>query len=219
VSWRVARSLTKLFEQVNDAYPKRSKLSDGTIGDAAHAARTSDHNPNSAGVVTAADITHDPKHGMDVDVLVKGIIQSRDNRVKYIIRNRKIMSGNDGPSAWKWREYDGSNPHTKHVHISVETSKSLYDNTKSWRLKPTGNKPTKPSGDYEDYNKKADPGDRTLKLYSAGDDVAFVQRFIGRHDDDGYFGPITEKDVKWYQDMRGLTADGIVGNKTWNEML
>lgn len=32
---------------------------------------------------------------------------------------------------------------------------------------------------------------------------------------DGVFGPKTFNQVKWYQSDRGLTADGVVGTKTW----
>src|SRR5215472_9581086 len=61
--WRVAKSLARLRTQINDAFPQRSKSSDGTIGDAAHASRSSDHNPwivdDGIGVVSAFDVTHD----------------------------------------------------------------------------------------------------------------------------------------------------------------
>ncbi|HKV33547.1 MAG TPA: hypothetical protein VJP89_04485, partial [Pyrinomonadaceae bacterium] len=61
MAWRVAKSLLRLREQINELAPNRSKASDGTIGDAAHASRKSDHNPwvkdGSIGVVTAMDIT------------------------------------------------------------------------------------------------------------------------------------------------------------------
>jgi hypothetical protein len=62
---RIAKSLDVLRSQINKAHPNRSKVSDGWIGDTAHAARASDHNPNSGGVVTALDLTHDPAHGFD----------------------------------------------------------------------------------------------------------------------------------------------------------
>ena len=35
---------------------------------------------------------------------------------------------------------------------------------------------------------------------------------------DGIFGPKMFKAVKWYQADRGLTADGIVGPKTWAKL-
>ena len=45
MSWRLANSIKTLLDQVNAMVPHRRKDSDGGIGDEAHAARTSDHNP------------------------------------------------------------------------------------------------------------------------------------------------------------------------------
>ena len=45
MTWRLARSLETLRAQINRIAPNRSKVSDGTIGDAKHASRSSDHNP------------------------------------------------------------------------------------------------------------------------------------------------------------------------------
>src|SRR5688500_14169079 len=62
VPWRVAQSLAALKKQIDAAYPGRSRLSDGTIGDDRHRTRASDHNAHISdggiGVVTALDITH-----------------------------------------------------------------------------------------------------------------------------------------------------------------
>src|SRR5678816_1399241 len=95
--WRVAKCLNVLLKQVNALAPKRSKDSDGTIGDAAHQARTSDHNPwvvDDAGqhVVTARDITHDPADGCDAGAIAKTLAASKDYRLKYIIWNHQIWT-------------------------------------------------------------------------------------------------------------------------------
>lgn len=134
--WRVAESLSQLRDQVNKKAPNRSKKSDGSIGDAAHATRASDHNPwvvdGSHGVVTAIDITHDPDNGFDAEKLAKALQSAQDPRLKYIIWNRRILSSTKKP--WKWRNYSGSNPHTKHIHISVHSEKSKYDETGAWTI-------------------------------------------------------------------------------------
>jgi len=47
--------------------------------------------------------------------------------------------------------------------------------------------------------------------------IALVQAVVGAIPD-GNFGPQTEAKVKRWQGARGLTADGIVGPKTWKAM-
>ena len=136
MAWRVAKSLIRLREQINEMAPDRSKASDGTIGDAAHASRSSDHNPwvkdGNIGVVTAMDITNDIAHGCDAQALVDALVANRDPRIKYIIWNRKIVNSRIQP--WVWRNYTGVNPHTKHFHLSVQPVKASYDSTESWQL-------------------------------------------------------------------------------------
>ena len=136
MAWRVAKSLIRLREQINELAPNRSKASDGTIGDAAHASRSSDHNPwvkdGNIGVVTAMDITNDVAHGCDAQALVNALVESRDPRIKYIIWNRKIINSRVQP--WVWRNYKGVNPHNKHFHVSVIADKPLYDSTESWHI-------------------------------------------------------------------------------------
>lgn len=136
MAWRVAKSLLRLRDQINELAPNRSKASDGTIGDAAHASRRSDHNPwvkdGSIGVVTAMDITNDIANGCDAQMLVDALVSSRDPRIKYIIWNRKIVNSRIQP--WVWRTYGGTNPHTKHFHISVRPEKASYDSTELWQV-------------------------------------------------------------------------------------
>lgn len=139
MSWRIAESLKKLREQINEAYPTRSIVSDGGIGDAAHATRDSDHNPwvkdsSGQGVVTAIDITNDVNAGFDAKLLADALVESRDPRIKYIIWNRRMVSSYPahGKPAWTWRNYTGANPHSKHIHISVQPERRLYDSREDW---------------------------------------------------------------------------------------
>src|SRR6185295_11246983 len=140
IPWRVAKSLLKLRRQVDAKAPRRSKASDGTIGDAAHASRASDHNPwvrdGAMGVVTAMDITHDPANGCDANVLAEAILASQDVRVKYVIWNRRIASSYEvnGVAPWIWRPYGGTNPHTKHMHLSVLPEKAAFDSEAAWAI-------------------------------------------------------------------------------------
>jgi|SRR5690625_4077980 len=147
MSWRVAQSLDQLLAQINAAYPNRSRRSDGSIGDAAHASRSSDHNPwvrrRGVGIVTARDFTHDPTNGFNswtfADRLRQECAAGRERRVKYIISNRRIASGTRG--AWRWRHYSGSNPHSMHVHVSVSSEHSRYDDASPWSAALFGGKP------------------------------------------------------------------------------
>ena len=57
-----------------------------------------------------------------------------------------------------------------------------------------------------------------LKLGSEGEDVKKLQVKLGV-DPIGKFGPKTEAAVKTWQTEHNLTADGIVGDKTWNVIM
>lgn len=137
MAWKLAPALEALFSDVNDVWPNRSKASDGTIGDQAHAARKSEHNPNRDpdddvpdGYVTAADIT---KAGVDMPRLLKALIG--DKRVWYVIHDRKIWSRTYG---WKERPYTGSNPHTAHVHVSLVQTRAACNDKSSWLIPNPG---------------------------------------------------------------------------------
>lgn len=132
--WTLAPSLVALFEEAKRRYPNRSTASDGSIGDAGHASGTSDHNPNAEGWVTAGDMTDDPADGFDASDWAEGLRQRRDPRVKYAISDDRIFASYATASrpAWTWGPYSGSNPHTKHAHVSVlDTQTGLHD-TRSW---------------------------------------------------------------------------------------
>lgn len=123
-TWKLAGSLITLRDQLNVGAPRRSTASDGTIGDARHQAeKTSDHNPwwiyGGTPYVTALDVTHDPAGGLDCFDLADALWASRDPRIKYVISFGHIMSGASGAAPWSLRKYEGTDPHTNHLHLSV----------------------------------------------------------------------------------------------------
>ena len=211
MAWRLAKGLEKLRSQVNAKWASRSKDSDGSIGDEAHASRSSDHNPwvkdGSMGVVTAIDITHDPKGGFDSYAFADLLLKNRDPRIKYVISNRRIGSGSEGPSPWVWRKYSGSNPHDHHCHISIKSDKGHYDNTMDWDI--DGVAPPAP-----DAATEFKPQPPTIRKGSKGDAVKHLQLKLGVTVD-GDFGSKTEEALKKYQSAHGLVSDGICGPQTW----
>jgi hypothetical protein len=132
MTWKLSKSAAQLREQLDDCYPERSRKSDGTIGDARHKARKSDHNPDKNGWVRAIDLTADLGLDLDetahlVDQIRKYAKKAKNKRIAYIIYNGKIAS----PILnWKWRKYRG-NPHKAHFHISFtslgDTDQSFFD--------------------------------------------------------------------------------------------
>lgn len=143
MSWRVARSLDVLLGELNAAAPLRSKVSDGSIGDAAHATRDSDHNPfviddDGEGVVRARDFTHDPINGLDGDLLAARLVELAKSGHPalgpgaYVIWEGRIASATEDGQPWDWEPYGGSNEHRKHIHVSVALAASGYDSTRPW---------------------------------------------------------------------------------------
>jgi hypothetical protein len=79
------------------------------------------------GIVTARDFTHDPAGGLDCNKLAAALTASGDPRIKYIIWNRRIWNAIRG-----WVAYNGTNPHDKHLHLSVSSDPARFDSTTPW---------------------------------------------------------------------------------------
>lgn len=142
-SWRVAKSLDVLLQEVNASAPNRSKISDGSIGDAAHASRTSDHNPwlifGGQGIVRARDFTHDPDGGLDCNDLAEALAALTAvgghpalRSGAYTIWRGRIFSFDRRHEGW--RPYSGPNAHEKHLHQSVATDPAGFDSTLPWLI-------------------------------------------------------------------------------------
>jgi hypothetical protein len=114
-------SLDALRSEFNRNFPRRDKASDGWIGDAAHQSGTSDHNPDSRGIVHAIDVDEDLRApGATMRECVEEVVRrhraGQDNRITYVIYERTIWSASYD---WRPRSYSGSNPHDKHAHFSA----------------------------------------------------------------------------------------------------
>lgn len=132
----LAPSLAALRSEADARWPNRDTASDGWIGDPAHAARVSDHNPDpdANDVVRALDLDDD---GIDVDALLAAVIG--DERVEYVIHNRTIWSRSRD---WVPRPYTGSNAHTTHVHVSIRHTPAAEADTRPWLTPEEEDMPT-----------------------------------------------------------------------------
>ena len=126
MSWKPAAAALTLRKQVDKRWPKRDRGADGIIGDKAHQARPSDHNPNARGYVDAIDIDADllgsGKGRAVAQQLADQIVnyaasgKAGSKRIKYVVFNDQVASGTYANSMWKWR---GSGyGHYDHIHIS-----------------------------------------------------------------------------------------------------
>lgn len=140
-------SLVALRTEFDELAPDRDKTSDGWIGDAAHQQEPSDHNPDETGNTPYEDADNlDEVHAIDVDrdlrrdgwsmeravqIIVGRHRSGADNRLNYVIFNRRIWASDWG---WSERDYTGSNPHDKHAHFSSRYTTAQESDTRPWGL-------------------------------------------------------------------------------------
>ncbi|AGL20032.1 hypothetical protein [Actinoplanes sp. N902-109] len=148
-SWTLVPCLVSLRNEFNEFAPDRDHASDGSIGDTAHAAGgTSDHLPDesysalrgkdsdSKNEVHAIDVDNNlNKSGWSmtkcVEIIVTRHREGRDNRLQYVIWNRRIWSRSWG---WTARTYTGASPHTEHAHFSARYTTAQESDTRPWGL-------------------------------------------------------------------------------------
>lgn len=199
--WYVDKGLAKLISQLKEKFPG---IVIGTIGDENHQGTTSDHNPEADGSVDAAD----PMLGKsfdknDAEWLWATLRQYRDERIAYIIWNGQIVSSTVEP--WKVRKYTGSDPHTGHLHISVNDKHE--NDTREWQL--AGKKYTMLNlGDVALPALKYGMSDAD---YDGWNVIKRMQRIL-KVDDDGVYGPQTRDALKnWFDgEVDGKSVDATM---------
>jgi hypothetical protein len=112
-----------VLRQATAICPLRKKASDGLLPSAAHIHQNpnSDHNTG-----YGVDLTHDKLGGIDCVNIFQEL--KADKRVKYLIFQGKIWSAERASEGD--RDYDGSNKHNKHLHISIK--EGCGDDTSPW---------------------------------------------------------------------------------------
>ena len=184
MGWRNCRASLTLIAEINARWPGRDRASDGTIGDAAHATRTTDHNPwvivAGTGVVRARDIDRD---GVDMPSLMEHLRRlgaAGDPRLTgggYLIYQSRITL----PDFRGWAKYLGSNPHDKHGHVSFSRNAAGFDSAAPWHIVPPGT-----SGAWTPAAPAAAAAVAPLATLRHGmrndPRVAGMQRFLNAHD-------------------------------------
>lgn len=219
MSWRLAKSLIQLRKEIDAAFPGRDKRSDGSIGDAAHRTRRSDHNPNSAGVVTAIDVdehTDRTERSDAVGGLAEALRLSRDPRIKYVIYEGRMFSSywSRGIPPWTWRSGSG---HWQHVHVSVSTDPRKYDDASPWNLGGSfaykGTAPVTEEDEMGALSKaKESEGPAVRRMQKAL--LNWKSDILPQYGADGDFGQETENAVKAYQRAAGLDVTGVADGAT-----
>lgn len=132
--WKLAPCLVVMFDEADKRDPTRDDSSDGSIGNAEHQARTSDHNPD-GGWVCAGDIDDDDDQlSPGVHLLRQHLVASKDPRVKYLIHEGTIWKAyeNRGLAPWTPQVYTGLNAHKSHLHISVWNTPEARNDRSPW---------------------------------------------------------------------------------------
>lgn len=214
-TWRLAGALVALRNGINAKWPNRDHASDGTIGDAAHASRSSDHNPwvkvKGVGVVRALDTDVDGVPAAWIVEQLRKLGAAGDRRLRnggYIIFNGRITK----PDFSGWVVYTGPNKHTLHFHVSFSVDAAGFDDTRAWAfLSGTPTPAPKPTGRPTIRRGSTGQAVRDLQAYLRRVYPAYAKNLTV----DGIFGTATEKAVAEFQRRAGLAVDGIVGPRTW----
>lgn len=193
--------------------------------------------PTQGGFSNAVFASAGTHGGAAIDISCRGLSKSVCNRIVKVMREVGFAA---------WRRDSNEGPWARHIHavpIGGNLSSAAEHQVdahmrgrngleNNWRDKHRHMRIPR-NRTWEKYKalkrkfkygkwRNANPGTRILSLGVVGSDVKFVQKFIGSAkvgSVDGKFGPVTERGVRWYQDMRGITVDGIVGAETWSEIL
>lgn len=166
----------------------------------------------------AADFGIRPHGAAYGTALANAIVSmSKELQVQCVIWNRKIWSSSYPRSGW--RNYNGVASHVDHLHVEFTwagANRGRSQAAKLWAKTLGGIKPEdiKIGGGGGTTYKTVSGSTPLVRLYHKGEPVKRIQKAVGVKAD-GFYGPSTVTKVKAYQRKHKLSADGIVGDKTW----
>jgi hypothetical protein len=231
--WFLNRFLTSWRDAINRRFPKRTRASEGTIGNAEHSARSSEHNPDRDGSVDAFDMDVN-LHGAPNDEgdaaelreieALKADFQKQPGAQLWIHRG---WIANKAVQRWKRRKYTGANKHGKHVHWQSDGDVErkpmvggLADTdevidainhpaaSKSATVPAWPHKPDFSFGPEHERNAYSTVYKAQARLRARGWRITV----------DGHYGPKTVRIVKLFQAEKKLSADGRLGPNTWRAL-
>lgn len=214
MGWYLNAALTQLQRETNLEHPGRDKRSEGTVGDLAHAQRTSQHNPDPDGSVDAldSDVTN-------LDLARFKAIVLGDKRTRLMITNRVIWSKRGGGGVLRPYTYTGSSPHIEHAHTEVEDGSER--DARAWGYYRGGVPPVvvvPVQGSTAGGGMTRLPVLRRSSQWRAA--AAIAQRGLAKlglytGKVDGIYGRQSSAAALAFQRRNGLSADGVIGAQTW----
>lgn len=232
--WFLNRWLTSWRTKINGVFSKRSKKSDGTIGDLRHQASFSEHNRDWDGSVDAWD--------MDVNVYASGNEQGSKDELAEIENLKREFQNDPGSQLWihngyianrdigNWtrRRYYGANQHDKHVHWQSRSSKEntafagniddVVDAVNAPEMKPVSRtESTKVSAPKWPMSASAyfSATDRARYSVTVKAWQAQMRKRGWKISADGYFGPRSADILRQFQKEKKLKVDGKLGPKSF----
>lgn len=200
--------LLELAEEFDRLGPDRDHESDGSIGDTAHQARSSNHNlddtPGSRTPQTDGDSRKDLR-AIDVDrsgpwrngftmqagidLIVARCKSGDEDRLVEIIYNRHAWYASNG---WRRIDYTGANAHTEHAHFGAKADTGKLENDR----RPWGLVEEWGGGSDDMLVKKGDKGEQVKYWQYVLTDLGYTLAY------DGDYGPKMEAAVNKYRKDR-----------------
>lgn len=212
--WRLAPSLVALEAEADRLAPRRSRASDGSIGDQAHRRRKSDHNP-AGGYVHGLDLTHDPAGGFDAHAHARAVALRADPRIEYIISDGRIWER----ETKRWKRYTGQNPHRHHAHFSIRHTSQARNDIGAWL---TGVPHPTPQPPVVAPTPAPVPQPPTFTPIEEDDDMIVFQQVSGNDrqavlQHGGELWPLTGEELAFYVD-RLRTRRELLNAREWDLM-
>jgi hypothetical protein len=146
MAWVLTRGLNTVRAEFNTVFQDRDKTTDGSVGNLAHQAGPSGHNPDRTGRPEYADgDSLDEVRAIDVDKDLRSVV-TMEQVIQYLVRRGRaghylpfryfIYKGRiwARSTGWATRVYTGANSHTEHAHFSGDYTQTADNWTGSLGL-------------------------------------------------------------------------------------